>query len=492
MTEINQNQKIFETVKLLFRDDYGLPFELTEGQINLFRTIYERNYPRNQFITYTQYGKTDVVAMAVLLRASTFPEQWPIVAPSKGKAKIMMSKIIKHIFENDYTRAKFHIDASESEERIRRERSKERLTFKVREGEFGEIFILSGEARIKTQDAGDILMGYGAPNLIEDESALIPNKIHGKALRMLGGHKDNFLVKIGNPFRRNHFLKSFQNPKYTKIIIDSQQGIEEGRIAKEYIEEMREELDEVTFNILYACKFPPEDVIDTAGWISLFKEAELENALVDEFIPFGFPNLGADPADTGTNESVIVSRWNNIARIDFANPKISLLEFCGKIDKIITENKIDVRNCAVDKVGVGAMIPDKMKELGKPIYGVNSGEMCDIENEKQQFYNQRAKLAWDVYQWIKGGGRLLRDERWYQLLNIKYKHDIRGRMQIMPKEEMRRQGIKSPDAFDALCLTFARPQIYHSTSLAEMTFNQHMQRNKIKKRVNPYNLMRNY
>ena len=60
-------------------------------------------------------------------------------------------------------------------------------------------------------------------------------------MRMLGDNTDNFMVKIGNPFRRNHFLKSYQSDNYHKIFIDWRQAIEEGRFTPEFVEEMQEQ-----------------------------------------------------------------------------------------------------------------------------------------------------------------------------------------------------------------------------------------------------------
>ena len=41
-----------------------------------------------------------------------------------------------------------------------------------------------------------------------------------------------------------------------------------------------------------------------------------------------------------------------------------------------------------------------------------------------------------------------------ELLKIKYRRDLDGRIQIMPKAEMKKKMGKSPDSCDALMLTF--------------------------------------
>ena len=58
------------------------------------------------------------------------------------------------------------------------------------------------------------------------------------------------------------------------------------------------------------------------------------------------------------------------------------------------------------------------------------------------------------------GGKLEKDDDWYQLTQIKYNIvDSSGKLKIMSKQEMLRDGIDSPDVADALAMTFARPQV---------------------------------
>ena len=255
---MNDKEQAKLLVKTLYKNDYGNPFEMTDGQTDIFLAIAKKLHPRTFITTPTQYGKTEVVSMAVLTRAATFPEKWAIVAPDIKRARILIGDIIKHIFENPFVKARFKVDPGESEERIKRERSKNRLTFNTGDG-IGEIFVVSSQARFKGEDAGNALMGFGAENVIAEESSLIPDEIFFKVLRMLGGHKDNFLVEIGNPLKRNHFYNSFCDDSYYKIVIDYKQAIKEGRIPREFIEEMKRKMPEVLFDIFYGCKFPPEE-----------------------------------------------------------------------------------------------------------------------------------------------------------------------------------------------------------------------------------------
>ena len=471
-----KKEVLWKVAREMFIQD-GKPFELTPAQFEIFKTIVRREYPRVIFISSTQYGKTLTIARAVLLRISGFPEEWMVVVPDMKRGKILLNYIIKDSAENEYFKDKLvgvKLEERTALERLLEERSKVKLTFQVFTDDgikYASVEIITAEARRRI-NAIESIMGFGGKNIIQEEASLEDDEIDAGIFRMLAGKgEDTFLLKIGNPFYRNHFLKSWQNPNYKKIWIDYRIGLADGRYTPEFIEEAR---TKPKFDVLFECRFPSEGAIDTEGWSPLITQTELEQAITDEFNPFGFPVQGSDPADEGENESITVVRWRNVAKIDFASNKISLMDFCGEIANSIDKNKIDVRTCSVDKIGVGAMIPDEMKKVGKPIQGVNVGEICESPADQVQFVNKRAEFAWKVREWVKGGGKLLRDPRWYQLVNIKYKEDNKRRLKIMSKDEMRKKGIVSPDAFDALCLSFARPQIYYTRSLADDFFAKKM------------------
>src|SRR3990167_5618666 len=230
--------KIKQLCASRYKNYSGEPFQLTDGQEEIFDIISKRKFPRTQCICYTQYGKSETVSMAVLTRVTAFPEKWALVAPSQKKARIIMGALVSHTFDNEYTLAMLEIERGERLEHIRRERSKERMTFRHPGGALGEVFTISSEGK-RTNDLMDALMGFCAPNVIIDESSLIDDVQYAGIFRMLGGHEDNFLFEIGNPMRRNHFLKTSLDPSYHHINIDYEQVILEGRITRDFIEEMR-------------------------------------------------------------------------------------------------------------------------------------------------------------------------------------------------------------------------------------------------------------
>lgn len=465
MPEEKRNEIAFQTVKKLFHNDYGEPFEMTPGQISLFRAIYEKQYPRLQFDCYTQYGKSDIVSMAVLLRATTFAEKWPIVGATKDKASIIMAKLIKHIFENNYTLAKFEVGADESLEMIKRYKAKDHVSFNVDgNGAMGEVVVLSADAKKKNKDAGDILIGHGAPNLIEDDAALIPDPIHGKAMRMLGGHVDNFLLKITNAFGRNHAYKSSIDPKFHRIVIDYKQGLAEGRITEEYITEMRGVLDPVMFGILYECVYPPADMLVDGEWIPLLTEEQIEEAQKRVLESVGLKRLAGDVAE-GTNYNAFVVRTDNVARIKEKTTEKDLMKTADTFVRFIREEGVNDYLCFLDGIGVGAGVVARVRQMNFNINGVKVGEsptkksQSQLQKDPQEYFNLRAEIYWATRTWILQGGALEPHKDWLQLAKIYYRITSDKKIQIMTKAEMRARGYlgmsESTDVPDALSLTFA-------------------------------------
>mgnify|MGYP001591217854 CR=1 FL=1 len=457
--------KAYQIVRKLFKNDFGEPFEMTAGQIILFRSIYEKQNPRIQFECYTQYGKSDVVSMAVLLRASTFPEKWVILGGTKEKAGIIMGKLIKHIFENDYTLGKFQLDKKDSLEEIRRYKSKDHVNFKIDDtGKLGDVMILSAETTKKGQDAGDILIGHGAQNLLEDDAALIPDHIHGKALRMLGGHKNNFLLKITNTFGRNHAYRSSNDPLYLKIKIDYEQGINEGRITSDYVEEMRRNLDEIMFGILYKCQYPPANIVEEGDWIPLITEDLINEAQIRKLAANGIKRLGGDIAEGG-NYNAFVIRQDNYARVKEKNLEPDLMKTADKIQEIRKEEYIQLNEIFIDAIGIGSGVVSRLHQLNTDVNGIKTGEKSKkktkiekIENPIE-YSNIRAEINWEAKLWIEHGGALEPHADWKQGTKIRYKTDGGKAIRIMSKEMMRARGLishmESPDVWDAFVLTFA-------------------------------------
>lgn len=437
-----------------FTNDLGEEIQWTHPQLLVIQCILQKKAPdgssRVQVESLTQYGKSACIGAGVMIRVALKGDTFALVAGTKEKARIIMEYVTKYSIENPPI-AKL-LELPEGLERLRQRRSQDRLTYTGG----GDVRVFSADSKNK-QAQGDALMGFGSPNLIEDESALIDDITHAKAVRMVGGTKNNFLMKVGNPFHRNHFYKSHLNPKYFKIIIDYQTALKEGRLTQEFIDEMKQL---PLFDILYEVKFPEEELMDTKGWMQLLTDRQIENAMIKGGAPFGNLRLGGDVAGGGRNYSVVVLRGYNLARKLFKENVRDTMSFGGQIRLFQQQLAIKSNDIFIDATGVGKGLYDRFREMEvdskfgsvNGIYG--AGEPLN----KEMFANKRAENYWLCREWIIRGGQLEEDPDWLQLARVKYKVNSSGKILIMSKEEMLKNGIDSPDVADAFSLTFAKPE----------------------------------
>lgn len=430
-------------------DETGNRIIWTPGQLEIIDCILNRSSPdkknRVQIIAATRYGKSLATGAGTAIRASVYPEKWAVVAGTKEKARIIMEYVTMFSLDSPPIRTQLEIETPL--ERLRMRRSQDRLNYRRK----GEVRVYSADAR-KITETSSSLMGFGAPNVIGDESALISDLLQATIMRMLGDKPDNFMVKIGNPFNRNHFLRTWRSDKYYKILIDYQQGIKEGRFTQEYIDEMRQE---ALFDILYECKFPEEGTIDARGWLPLLTDSEIERAFVDQDVFLGDKRLGCDVAGGGRNFSAMVIRGYNFAKKIYKENEPDTMIFSGNIIQKSKDFGIADRNIYIDRVGVGKGAYDRVKELKAHVQGIGG---ADLPTDRR-FANLRAEMYWRGREWIQHGGKLEKDNDWYQLAQIKYKIDSSGKLKIMSKEEMLREGVDSPDIADSFILTFADTDI---------------------------------
>ncbi len=361
-----------------------------------------------------------------------------------------MRYFIQHLSDSSYFASQ--LDKENSISKLQMETTKDRIVLKNK----GGIFTLSVQAG-NTTKGFQAAMGEGSKIVIQDESALIPDEIESTIFRMIAGKKDAVYIKIGNPFYRNHFYKSSRDSRYRQIFIDYQRGLREGRYNKEFIAEAQ---SKPFFDVLYGCIFPPEDVTDASGYTRLFPDALLDRVQRKGIVSYGEERLGADIAEGGGDYNALVKRSANVATVLAKYQSPDTMIAAGTIAKTGKDHKVFDHNWFIDCIGVGKGVYDRLTEQGYRPFSVKFSERA---NDKDQFANQRAECYWNAYRWLNEGGSLEPHTVWEQLSYIKYKVDSGGRIQIMPKEEMRRQGMPSPDVIDAFASTFARKSVMNKS-----------------------------
>jgi hypothetical protein len=449
-----EREKCIKLLGLFQIDNKPANLVLTEGEIEIFHAIVFRPKNRVQILCSTQYGKSMTVALACIIVSCIQGELIAVVAPKDEKAKIIMRYYIDHLGDNILFYSQLEKDTKL--ERLRMEESKERIGLRNR----GGIYVLSAQAS-NSQKGIEAAMGAGAKIVISDESSLIPDIIESTIFRMIAGQgPDAFYCKIGNPFYRNHFYTSWHDDNYHKIFIDYKKGLQEGRYTEQFIEEAKKKPN---FDILFGCVFPPEDMIDEKGYIRLFTTDEIETAK-RKVEPFGEQRLGIDMAEGGGDYNAFVIRTANYAGLMLKYRNEDTMLIPGHIIQIHKELEMRDENLFMDTIGVGKGPYDRLCEQR---YHPTSVKFSEKADDEVQFANLKAECFWRLKQWINTGGCLDPDDNWNQLLDIKYKVDSSGRIQIISKDDLRREGKASPDIADALAMTFARRAVIASKDMKE-------------------------
>lgn len=430
--------------------------EITEGQKVILEAILGRRAPdgsgrkRIHVLAHTRFGKSVVIAAGLAIRASMKGEPWVIVAPTKEQAQIIMDYVIQISVNDPIISQLLRDDVAKAikKERLTQRRSRDHITF-----------LKGGEIRTF---AAKGTMGFGSKNVVLDEAGLIDNNYESKVFRMLGDDTDNFYVKIGNPWEsvdtngeEHHFRTSFTDPAYFSVNYDYKDGLAMGRLTPEYVEEVKKKPN---FDILYENIYPDEDKADKDKYLPLFTHKMLKKACVEAGVMemAGDIITGADPADGGENEAVIVHRGMNLARIAFASTDVDSVGFATNV--IQTSAGSGYWN--MDKQGPGSgtvRTIERNSTYKDRLNPINSGlPVPDHVDNADGFMNIRAYIFWEAAAWISRGGRLEGTiEQWKQLLAVRWKNNEKGKVKIISKDELHKRKVHDLGRADALSYTFA-------------------------------------
>jgi hypothetical protein len=188
-----------------------------------------------------------------------------------------------------------------------------------------------------------------------------------------------------------------------------------------------------------------DEGLDEKGYLRLVNDRELQAALVQQGNHSGYKILGVDPAAGGDN-SAIVLKSGVLQQIVFNQKMPNTMDLVGVIMDKYREHQADF--IVIDKTGVGQGVYDRIKDMGYNCRGVSFGEKSEVD----MFQNLKSEWHWRQRQWLLGGGKLLYNVGWNEFEYVKYKNKD-GKIIIQPKEELFKEGIRSPNCVDAAVLT---------------------------------------
>jgi hypothetical protein len=232
--------------------------------------------------------------------------------------------------------------------------------------------------------------------------------------------------------------------------------------------------------------FPGEGAMDNKGYMQLIapNRITITDTNHEMFLLGGRNILGIDPAGEGKDKATFVIR--NSFRME-------------KVHEMLTSNAKQIAEVAltlmdkfhvvpddvvVDNFGVGADVgkyialgskgkfnvytvyvgnpPAKEQEINGQFFRRQTEELIDTSTQKDLYLNIRALMYFRLQKWIMKGGAVGdssvdNGEFKNELVVVKYKRSLQGNtIQLQPKTEMAKEGIKSPNIADAGALTMLR------------------------------------
>lgn len=309
-----QREIIKETVRGIFRNQRGKPYELTDGEADIFLSVIDPRIKWLWISAPTRYGKTDIIAMAFLYLAAYKNLKLPVVGGSEDKSKKIMEYVVQHVADH-HTLYDGLLNVTDVTDVDRLKVTVSKTALRWRDG--GWIYITSVDAR-GIHSEGEKVVGEGGDIVLLEEAGLIRRQEQfSKVVRMPEEDRGwGKLIMSGNCVEDSVFETAWKDPLYTKVRIDLDQAVAEGRYTWDFLNQKKTQTTGKDWKRYYLVEFP--DRSESA----YFKPRKYE-ALPREFTPEGTliplkfygaidPSLGelgkaqADKRNQGSKIGIIV------------------------------------------------------------------------------------------------------------------------------------------------------------------------------------------
>ena len=309
--------------------------------------------------------------------------------------------------------------------------------------------------RTSRQEQPEALQGVHSDNvlLIVDEASGVPDAVYQAAGGSLSTPGAMFLL-TGNPTKAEGYFHSLFKMRHGDWSLSTVRCHDSSRVDPAYIAQIAEQYGEESnvYRVRVLGEFPEGDDEKLIA-LHLIESAVRRDIAVH-------PNQGAvwglDVARGGKDRTVLLERRGRVVPWIDKLKRNDLMEVVGWVKNRWDETMLGERpsEITVDAIGLGAGVADRLNELGLPAVPVNVAEVAALNPQAARL---RDDLWLQTRDWfarqdvkIPDDADLIRD-----LQAPSYTFTSTGKYKVISKDEMRRQGFASPDAADALALTFA-------------------------------------
>lgn len=341
-------------------------------------------------------------------------------------------------------------------------------------------------ARTSTKENTEAIAGVHADNVAVavDEASGVPEQVFNTAEGALTSG-NVFMLLISNGTRPDGYFYDTQH----KNVLDWQDfsfnGEQSPVVDRDFINLKRVRHGKLSdeYKIRVAGGFPGESAMDDSGYLQLISPTKvIVTEPVEGLLEVGRKILGIDPSGEGKDAATFVLRnrfrAQKIHELLTTNPR----QVAEVALTLIAAHNIDPNDVVIDSFGIGSDVGKEIALASKgaiETYTVLVGNRpIDEENYNGRFFrihddekgdkdddlylNLRALMFFRARGWLIAGGQIIDgnvDNSHFadEITSIKYKRTLNGnKIQLMPKEQMQKLRIKSPNIADAFALTFLR------------------------------------
>jgi hypothetical protein len=296
---------------------------------------------------------------------------------------------------------------------------------------------------IKGADNPDSIRGQDYEGVFIDEWALINRLIWEEILRpIITPNANRWAIFAFTPKGVNHAHEYWQKAEklegwHKSLLTASSSGL----IDFKELEKAKAEMPLGLYNQEFECDFlvGEENVLIKPALLELLQSVVLNPQRSRKIVSCD-PSLGGD-------ECVIYVLDNGEILETKIMHEHNTMVIAGEIELLMYKNKAN--DCAIDVIGIGAGISDRLEELGKNVIRINSAETAE---DKERFANRRVEMWWYAMEVIQRREiPYPKDEELRrQLCSPKFKVVAsNGRVALEGKEDTKRTLGRSPDRADA-------------------------------------------
>jgi hypothetical protein len=273
---------------------------------------------------------------------------------------------------------------------------------------------------------------------------------------------NRFWMAFSNP-RRNtgYFYEAFNSKRefWTTKVVDARtvEGTDK-QVYQQIIDEYGADSSQAHVEVYGQFPSEGDDQFISA---SLVDEAMKRPKYQDQSAPIV---IGVDPARFGADATVIAVRQGRDIIAIQRHRGDDTMTVVGHVIEAIEEYKPAL--VVIDEGGLGAGIVDRLKEQRYKIKGVNFGNKS---SNPVMYGNKRAEMWGKMKDWLKTASIPLDRFLKTDLISPMMKPDSKGTIFLESKKDMKARGLASPDAADAICVTFAFPVAHREYTAKERT-----------------------